>query len=387
MTASVTTSVSELISSPRQAHSSVPDPTAFAAGGEFSVGAEEELLLVDTQDELISTETPGLIALLSTGSQPSGLVSAELFGAEIEFATAVCRSADGVRDCLGDLRSRLCRTGARPMAVGVHPAGTLGAVDLTRSARYDAIRDDLAGLLRTPTAALQVHVGMPDAATAMVAFRGLRHRLALLRALSAGSPYWHGRDSGLACARWAVLRSYPRSGTPPVVRDWEEYVALTEAVIEAADVPDYTQIWWDLRAQPRLGTLEVRVMDTQPSLDAVAGLAALVQGLARYAVERPVRADVPSAILDENDFRTARHGLETRIVDDDGVPRPVREIAARAVDEARSVLAPDGLDAPLSAIERILGTEPEYCRQRRIGARQGIAGVLRDLSARTAAGG
>lgn len=221
----------------------------------------------------------------------------------------------------------------------------------------------------------------------MLAFRGLRHRLALLRALSAGSPYWHGRDSGLASARWAVLRSYPRSGTPPVVHSWEEYVDLTRAVIDAAGVPDYTHIWWDLRAQPRLGTLEVRVMDAQPSLDTVAGLAALVQGLARYAVERPVVTDVPSAVLDENDFRAARHGLETCILDVDGVRKPIRDLAARALAEARSVLAPDGLDAPLAAVERLLHTEPEYCRQRRIGATRGIAGVLRDLSARTAADG
>lgn len=360
----------------------------FAPGGEFTVGAEDELLLVDDDHELVSTGTAPLIRRINAHPHAGGLASAELFGAEIEFATAVCTSAADVRAGLEEFRSDLVRSGARPMAVGLHPSGSLGAVDLTRSDRYDAISADLAGLLRTPTAALQVHVGMPDPATAMIAFRSLRHRLALLRALSAGSPYWHGRDSGLASARWAVLRSYPRSGTPPVVRTWEEYIALTRAVVESADVPDYTHIWWDLRAQPRLGTLEVRVMDSQPSLDVVAGLAALVQGLARYAAERPVPtdvpADVPTAVLDENDFRAARHGLEARIVDVDGRRKPIRELATAALDEARSALAPDALDAPLAAVERLLGTEPEYCRQRRIGATRGIAGVLQDLAERTA---
>ncbi len=359
------------------------DGDDFGPGGEFSVGAEEELLLVDSQDQLLSERTTALLEHLTDRAHPGGEVSAELYGAEIEFATTVCKGAAEIRTCLLDLRGRLHRAGARPMAVGVHPAAEFGSVDLTKSPRYDAIGGNLVGLLRTPTAALQVHVGMPDAEAAMTAFRGLRPHLAILRALTAGSPYWHGRDSGLASSRWAVLRSYPRNGTPPIFRSWQEYVDLTRAVTAAAEVPDYTHVWWDLRAQPRLGTLEVRVMDAQPSLDAVAGLAALVQGLARYAVERPATVNVPSAVLDENDFRAARHGLETRIVDVDGIMTPVRELAARAIAQARSVLEPDGLEAPLGELDRILAGEPEYCRQRRIVAEGGMDAMLRDLTTRT----
>ncbi len=368
--------------------SALDDAATFVYGGEFTVGAEEELLLVDDQDELVSGPTPGLVEHLTSRSTPSGAVTAELYGAEIEFATAVCTGADDVRTCLGDLRSRLVATGARPMAVGVHPTAPFGSLDLSRSRRYDAIGAELAGMLRTPTAALQVHVGMPDPTAAMTALRGLRQRLPLLRALAAGSPYWHGRDSGLASARSAVLRSYPRSGLPPAVRSWDQYVAALRMLTDAAEVPDYTYVWWDLRAQPRLGTLEVRVMDVQPSLDAVAGLTALVQGLARYAVERPLTTELelPDAVLEENDFRATRHGLEGRIVDVDGTLRPVREVALRALGEARSALAADGLDGPLDEVERILGCEPEYARQRRIAAGTGLRGVLRDLVERTAGG-
>lgn len=362
------------------------DGTTFAPGGEFTVGAEEELLLVDERNELLSEPTAALVDRLAARMQADGAVTTELFGAEIEFATPVCTTADQLWASLAAFRSRLLSAGARPLAVGAHPAGAFGTIDLTRSQRYDTIGSSLAGLLRTPTAALQVHVGMPDPVTAMTAFRGLRHRLALLRALAAGSPYWHGQDSGLASARWAVVRSYPRSGMPPSFASWDQYVAVTDALTDAAEVPDYTHVWWDLRAQPRLGTLEVRVMDVQPSLDTVAGLAALVQGLARFAAERPLTAELPDVVLDENDFRVARHGLGARITDVDGTMRPVRDLAFQAVVEARSALAPDGLDAPLVEVERILSSEPEYARQRRIATARGLDGLLDDLAARTAAG-
>ncbi|MGO4258196.1 carboxylate-amine ligase [Marmoricola sp. RAF53] len=365
----------------RQQEQAVPSHAAFAVGGDFTVGAEEELLLVDDRNRLLATPRDGLVAALAGRS--GSTVTPELFGAEIEFATPVARSGEEVGSCLRDLRSALRAAGGRAMAVGVHPAGELGDVAVTRSARYDAIGSSLAGLLRTPTAALQVHVGMPDAESAFVAMRGLRHQLALFRALACGSPYWHGRDSGLASARWAVVGSYPRSGVPPVFRCWEEYLVLADALAAAAEVPDDSWIWWDLRPRPRLGTLEVRVLDAQPSLAVVAGMVSLVQGLARAAVERPRQVDVPSAVLAENDFRVARDGLDARIVDLHGTMRPVRELAVQAISDARSVLAADGLDGPLSALERLLYAEPEYDRQRRFHREHGMAGLLRDLTART----
>lgn len=380
--------VSALVTNEARVHPADSSPrelplsgTCFAAGGEFTVGSEEELLLVDADHRLLRGGE--LIEALQANPLTGGSVTEELFDAEIEFASAVCQNAEQIGTCLAEFRDRLGRAGGRGMAVGLHPAGEFGDARLTASPRYEAIGAELAGLLRTPTAALQVQVGMPDAATAITAYRGLRHRLALLRALAAGSPYWHGRDSGFATGRWAVISSYPRGGVPPVVQSWEEYVALNEAVAAAAEVPDYTRVWWDLRLQPRLGTIEVRVMDAQSSIRSAVGLTALIQALARYAVERPLAVDVPSEVLAENDFRAARDGLEARIADIDGSMRPVRQLAETAAAQARAVLAGDGLDAPLDAIDQILTDEPEYTRQRRLHEERGMAGMLADLTART----
>jgi len=360
--------------------------TAFTSGGQFTVGAEEELLLVDSRNRLLTGPTDGLIASTAARSGSVGAVTQELYTAEIEFATAVCRGGDEVAQGLDQFRESLKRSGGRGLAVGLHPAGPFGEAVLTHSTRYQVIGRSLAGLLRTPTAAFQVHVGVPDTATAIRAYRGLRHRLSVLMALSAGSPYWHGRDSGFASARWALIKSYPRGGVPPRVRTWEEYVAVTEAVAAVAEVPDYTHVWWDMRIQPRLGTLEVRVMDSQPSVAMAAGLTTLVQGLARYAAERPPDADLPSEVLAENDFRAARSGLDARLLDVDGTMRPARALAKDALRRARGVLRADGLEGPLEALDEMLATEPEYARQRRIHDRSGMRGVLSDLAARTARG-
>ncbi len=82
---------------------------------------------------------------------------------------------------------------------------------------------------RTPTCALHVHVGMPDAEAAIRAFNWLRGHLPLLQALAANSPFWYGRDSGLASARAHVFRALPRSEIPPAFASFDEFAERVEA--------------------------------------------------------------------------------------------------------------------------------------------------------------
>jgi glutamate---cysteine ligase / carboxylate-amine ligase len=367
----------------------VPEPDgsrvpSHVPGGEFSVGVEEELMLVDDADELMGAAAARLVEAMSQSEPDEGVVTGEIYVDQVELNTPVCRSAEDVWSSLRDLRGIVAKQGGRVLAAGVHPTAPVGVPDIATSPRYDRIIDEYAGLLRTPTAALQVHVGLPDERTAMLAYRGLRNRLPLLRALAAGSPYWHGLDSGQATARAAIIRSYPRTTMPPLLRSWDDYVARTEALMTAAEASDHTYVWWEMRPRPLLGTLEVRVMDAVPSLSSVAALTALVQGIARRAVESPDDVDLDDDVLAVNDHRAARYGLDTRVVDVDGSLRPLREVAARVVGEARAVLAADRMDAPLDSLGAALALETEPNRQRRVVAAGGMPALLADLVARTA---
>ncbi len=360
---------------------------AHVAGGDFTVGVEEELVLVGPSGDLLGAAAAPLVeSLRRTG--PAGVVTGEVYVDQVELNSPVCADAEGVARSLRELRrgvvDGVVDGGARVLAAGVHPTAVLGGAVMATSPRYERIVDEYAGMLRTPTAALQVHVGLPDEETVVLAYRGLRHRLPLLRALAAGSPYWHGVDSGLASSRSAILRSYPRTTVPPLLRSWDAYVRRTEALMDAAEAPDHTYVWWDMRPRPLLGTLEVRVMDAVPSLSAVAGLCALVQGIARRSVESPDPVDLSDDVLAVNDHRVTRWGLGARLVDVDGVHRPVREIVTRVLAEARATLAVDGREAPLDAVEAMLHDVPEPERQRRLVATGGLPALLNDLVSRTA---
>jgi glutamate---cysteine ligase / carboxylate-amine ligase len=357
----------------------VPD---FRPGGDFTVGVEDELMLVDEAGELLGERAVPVVSGLVGSHVGPGLVVGEVYADQVEVTTPVCSGGEEVRASLSALRSHVTQS-ARVLSAGVHPTAALGAAVTSPSSRYDRIVGEFAGLLRTPTAAFQVHVGLPDETALMLAYRGLRRHLPLLRALASATPFWHGVDSGLASSRSAIIRSYPRHSVPPLLHTWGEYVARTEALLAAAQAPDDTYVWWDMRPRPLIGTLEVRVMDAVPSVALAAGLTSLVQAIARRAVERPEALDLSDDVLGVNDDRSARYGLHARVIDVDHQVRPLREVADRVLAEARKTLAADGLEAPLDAVEERLARMPEPDRQRRLVGTDGMPALLADLVART----
>jgi carboxylate-amine ligase len=68
-------------------------------------------------------------------------------------------------------------TAAGLLASDAHPSAAEGEAEITDKERYGRIRHLLGDAVATPVAGLHVHVGMPDAETAIRAFNGVRKHL------------------------------------------------------------------------------------------------------------------------------------------------------------------------------------------------------------------
>ena len=135
-----------------------------------------------------------------------------------------------------------------------------------------------------------------------------------------------------------------------------------------------------MRPHPRLGTVELRELDAQTTLDDVAALAALAQAVARAAVENHAPAREPQAdAIAWSSFRAIRDGIDAEILHE-GAIVPVREAARDFVGRA-----PAG-DAALEGVERILREGNAATRQRADYARGAMSGVLTGLVERTREG-
>ena len=296
---------------------------AFGRGEPFTVGVEEELFLVDP---VTGRQTNASAAVQARLGPLDGTVERELHACQVELITDICHTAGETVGTLGGLRRAVVATGAGLLGSGTHPAAAEGEAAITDKERYARIHELLGDAVATPVGGLHIHVGMPDAETAIRTFNGLRRHLPLLQALAANSPYRHRRDTGLASAREVTIRGWPRSGVPRAMRDYRDFRDMARLLARAADVPDYTWFWWKLRPHPRLGTVEIRALDAQASLEDTAALVALVHCLARHVAEADPEPDPPVEVLEEAIFRAARFGVGARLPDAQGRLRSVAEL-------------------------------------------------------------
>jgi carboxylate-amine ligase len=351
----------------------------FGSSTPLTIGVEEELLLVDEGCGLLA-DGEGVLERIGVDHRKS--VSTEIFATQIELKTGVCLDAGQAAEELAEVRRAVAGVGARLMGSGLYP-GDSGEPELIDKARYESVKEDLASLLATPPCGLHVHVGVPDPETAVAVANAMRHHLPLLAALTANSPFRDGADSGLASARAAAVRSYPRFELPRAFRDYDDFLRVADQLIAAAGVSDYTYLWWDVRPHPNLGTVEVRGMDVQPRPEENAAIAALIQALAAKEIDRPGAPGLSREAIEESYFQAERYGLEARLMVDESTAAPAPEVARGTLEEARPYAADLGGEGALEEIERILHDGNGADHQRRVHGEGGMEALLSDLAERT----
>ena len=349
-----------------------------AAEAPWTVGVEEEVMLLDPGDWSLASRIDDVLPALSR--RVADAARAETHGSALELASRPHATAAAAASELADLRAGLVADlaplGLRAAVAGMHPFAVWSDVEVSRGARYQSVYDSMRELARRePTFALHVHVAVPSAEAAVRALRGLRVHVPLLLALSANSPFWQGRDTGLASARVPVFGAFPRVGIPRAFRSYAEYVDAIDVLLRCRAFPEPTFLWWDVRLQPRLGTIEVRILDAQTRAQDTAALAALVQSIVRReATEGHVAAAIEAhpEVLDENRFLATRDGMRADFIDPEGDRRrPAREM----LDDLLAACAPHaaelGSEAELTAVAA-LADDPGHQRQRVLaGVHQG----------------
>jgi glutamate---cysteine ligase / carboxylate-amine ligase len=352
--------------------------------GRYTLGVEEELMLLRPQDQSLGESSDWVLARLPPGL--SEHASPETHAAVIELATGVHLNVKSVAGELADLRARLSRelraVGLVGASAGAYPLEPPSEIRVSRAGRYRAVTDSMRALAhREPTMALHVHVGVPSPEQAVRLLNGFRNQVPLLLALSANSPFSHERDTGFASMRTTIFQGFPRTGTARWFADYADYVRAADALIGSGALPDPSFLWWDVRLQPRFGTVEVRVMDAQSTLADSTPLIALVQSFARLVLEGGYReTPLDQEVLAENRFLAARDGCAALLIDPyEKRLVPVTGLIDDLVARCRPHAVALGCVAELDQVTR-LARAGGADRQRAIASEAGFEGLISALA-------
>jgi glutamate---cysteine ligase / carboxylate-amine ligase len=355
----------------------------------YTIGVEEEVMLLDPGDWSLAQRSDDVLPQLPPGLAEH--VSAETHQGAIELSTDPHNTVAGAIQQLAGLRAwlagELAGQGLAAATAGTHPFALWSETRVSPASRYQVILRTMADLARRePTFALHVHIGVADPERAIRLLNRMRAHLPLLLALSANSPFWQGRATGLASTRTPVFGTFPRTGIPRRFASYEDWVATVDTLLRCGAFPEPTFLWWDVRPQPTLGTVEVRVMDAQTEVAATAALCALVQAVARLELEEGHAADrlvAAEELLAENRFLAARDGIEADLLDPAAeLRRPARAQLRALLDAARPHADDLGCRAQLETVAR-LALEPPFLRQLDAVERRGgrLPGLMAELAA------
>ena len=290
----------------------------------FSLGIEEEYLLVDRKSrDLVTSMPPSMLEECAKRCEDQ-LVSPELLRAQIEVGTRVCRNMKEARGSLAELRTAVAEVaashGLAPIAASSHPFAQWTRQKHTERPRYAALYAKLqAAARRLVICGMHVHVGIDDDELRIDLMNQFSYFLPHLLALSCSSPFWEAQDTGLKSYRLTVFDAVPRTGLPEHFDSFAEYDRHIGVLVDAGLIPDATMIWWDLRPSARYPTLESRIMDVctdmRDALCLTALTACILRMLYRLRTNNQRWRMYSRLMLNENRWRAMRYSFDEGLID------------------------------------------------------------------------
>ncbi|EBA12861.1 carboxylate-amine ligase [Roseobacter sp. CCS2] len=343
---------------------------------EFTIGIEEEYLLVDQETYALAHAPDALIDACK--KDLASKVSPEFLQCQIEIGTGVCHTISEAREDLAHLRRTVARHAAEyglaPIAASCHPIADWKDQTHTDKERYHQLRRDLAGVARRMLiCGMHVHVGIPDEEMRIKLVNQLKYFLPHLHALSTSSPYWQGEDTGMNSYRLTVFDNLPRTGLPPLMDDWAQFSSTVETLVNLGLIEDASKIWWDLRPSSKYPTIESRICDVTPRMEVTLTLAALTQCLTRMLWRKSTEGDgwrvVQNFMVGENRWRAQRYGVSEGLID---FGRKELIPFSQAVDEIIELISEDAKAlycvAEVNAARDILTNGTSADQQRKVYA-------------------
>ncbi|WP_406024009.1 glutamate--cysteine ligase [Nocardioides sp. NBC_00850] len=343
-----------------------------------TLGVEWELALVDRETRDLVNVADHLFARAKPRVPHPGRIHKELLRNTVEVVTGVCGTVEEAMDQIRETTTGVVRAGddlgVDLFGAGTHPFASWTTQELSAGHRYQELINRTQWWGRQMLIwGVHVHVGMPERDRLLPVLNGLLTYYPHFQALSASSPIWAGVDTGYASNRALMFQQLPTAGLPFQFSTWQEFEAYVSDQSVTGVIEDISEIRWDIRPSPRIGTIENRICDGVSTIQELAAIAALAHCLcvdldSRVAAGEPV-ATMPPWHVQENKWRAARYGLDAIVIlNDASEERLVTDDLADLLVRLEPVAARLGCEKELAGVHDIIHKGASYQRQRAIAA-------------------
>ena len=353
----------------------------FHASAEPSLGVEWEFALVDCSSRDLVSRASDLFELASPRLEDPTRLHKELLRNTVEVVTGICattaEAVEDLRRTLGVVVPAADELGIDLMGAGSHPFADWSEQQLTEGHRYAELINRTQWWGRQMLIwGVHVHVGMPERDRVMPVLASLLTTYPHLLALSASSPVWAGQDTGYASNRALMFQQLPTAGLPFAFDTWEEFEACIADQTTTGVVDSMSDVRWDVRPAPHLGTLEHRVCDGMSDVNELAALTSLVHCLVVDLDTRLAAGEtlptMPPWSVQENKWRAARYGLDAVVIlDDENTERLVTDDLADLLERLTPVARRLDCEAELRSVADIPVRGASYQRQRQVAHESG----------------
>lgn len=347
----------------------------FAHSPRSTVGIEWELQLIDSDSLDLRQCAEAVLAEIHgpDGAHPS--IHHELLLNTVEVVSAPARTVpeavEDIEASMKDLGPIMAKLRLELATAGTHPFANPLYQRVTNKERYAKLVDRTRYWGQQMLLfGMHVHVGIEEPRKVIPILNALMTRHAHLQALSSSSPFWSNRDTGYASNRAMMFQQLPTAGIPHQFDDWAGLESYTADMLRTGVIDDFSEVRWDIRPSPKLGTIEVRTCDAPTNVTELKALAALTHCLVEhYSTELDEGRTLPRLpqwFVAENKWRSARYGMDAiLILDAEGNEELVSVTVAHLLDRLEPVARRLGCADELRMVEVILAEGASYQRQHR----------------------
>lgn len=306
----------------------------FSAGEDFTLGIELEVRILDELDLIPCNEYDYIFSNIN--KKYKKYISREFLDSMLEINSPIFYKNKDLIKFLREIINELKKV-TKNKDMCIQASGSFAQknknIKINSTNRYKKIYDEHQILLDNfSICGTHVHIGFEDFDKALKAYNYSIYYLPLFVAISASSVFYNNTNTGIHSYRTKIFDRLPKSSIPEYFDSFEDMKNLYELLEKSKVINSAKDIWWDIRIQSQIKTLEFRICDAINDLDRLEFIVDLLKVICQLSqIEKPIK--MPMQVLKQNMWSATRYSMDGEMVTLNGL-ETIRNILATLIKKA-----------------------------------------------------